>query len=83
MARLEGPFFEMPPFRFAGGVLITMGVIGSLDCFFRFAVQGLGTPAPVFSTRHLTVTGLIVMSEIRCTKRWSKRFSVKAWFSET
>jgi protein-S-isoprenylcysteine O-methyltransferase Ste14 len=24
----------------------------------RFAIQGLGTPAPVFPTRHLVVTGL-------------------------
>ena len=83
MVRLEGPFFEMPPFRFADSMLITMGVIGFLDCFVRFAVQGLSTPAPVFSTRHLVVTGLIVMSEIRCTERWSARFSVKARFSET
>jgi protein-S-isoprenylcysteine O-methyltransferase Ste14 len=29
-----------------------------LDSFARFALQGLGTPAPVFPTRHLVVTGL-------------------------
>jgi len=28
-----------------------------LDSFARFALQGLGTPAPVFPTRHLVVTG--------------------------
>jgi protein-S-isoprenylcysteine O-methyltransferase Ste14 len=39
-------------------MLITLGVIGVLDSFVRFAVQGLGTPAPVFPTRHLVVTGL-------------------------
>jgi protein-S-isoprenylcysteine O-methyltransferase Ste14 len=27
-----------------------------LDSFTRFALQGLGTPAPVFPTRHLIVT---------------------------
>ena len=48
----------MPLFRFAGGMLITLGVIGLLDSFVRFAVQGVGTPAPVFPTRHLVVTGL-------------------------
>ena len=48
----------MPLFRFAGGMLITLGVIGLLDSFVRFAVQGIGTPAPVFPTRHLVVTGL-------------------------
>jgi protein-S-isoprenylcysteine O-methyltransferase Ste14 len=35
-----------------------LGVIGVLDSFVRFALQGLGTPAPVFPTRHLVVTGL-------------------------
>jgi protein-S-isoprenylcysteine O-methyltransferase Ste14 len=56
--RLEAPFFGMPLFRFAGGMLITLGVIGLLDSFVRFAVQGVGTPAPVFPTRHLVVTGM-------------------------
>jgi Phospholipid methyltransferase len=29
-----------------------------LDSFARFALQGLGTPAPISPTRHLVVTGL-------------------------
>jgi protein-S-isoprenylcysteine O-methyltransferase Ste14 len=56
--RMEAPFFGMPIFRFAGGALIVLGAIGLLDSFVRFAVQGVGTPAPVFPTRHLVVTGL-------------------------
>jgi protein-S-isoprenylcysteine O-methyltransferase Ste14 len=56
--RLETPFFGMPLFRFAGGSLIELGVAGLLDSFARFAGQGVGTPAPVFPTRHLVVTGL-------------------------
>src|SRR5271167_454834 len=56
--RLETPFFGMPLFRFAGGMLVMLGIIGLLDSFVRFAVQGMGTPAPVFPTRHLVVTGL-------------------------
>jgi protein-S-isoprenylcysteine O-methyltransferase Ste14 len=56
--RLEAPLFGMPVFRFAGGILIALGVIGLLDSFVRFTVQGLGTPAPVFPTRHLVVSGL-------------------------
>jgi protein-S-isoprenylcysteine O-methyltransferase Ste14 len=56
--RVEAPFFGMPLFRFVGGMLITLGVIGVLDSFVRFAVQGVGTPAPVFPTHHLVVTGL-------------------------
>jgi protein-S-isoprenylcysteine O-methyltransferase Ste14 len=48
----------MPLLRFVGGMLTTLGVIGLLDSFVRFALQGVGTPAPVFPTRHLVVTGL-------------------------
>lgn len=44
--------------RVVGCVLILVGAIGLLDSFWRFAVQGLGTPAPVFPTRHLVVSGL-------------------------
>lgn len=56
--RLEAPFFGMPLFRIAGGMLIALGAIGLVDSFVRFALQGVGTPAPVFPTRHLVVTGL-------------------------
>ncbi len=45
-------------FRPAGCVLIALGCLGLLDSFARFALQGLGTPAPVLPTRHLVVTGL-------------------------
>ena len=56
--RFDNSFPAMPLFRFAGGILITLGSIGLVDSFTRFAVQGVGTPAPVFPTRHLVVTGL-------------------------
>ena len=56
--RLSPPFFGMAIFRIAGAVLIALGVIGLLDSFVRFAVQGVGTPAPVMPTRHLVVSGL-------------------------
>src|SRR5438045_1304143 len=48
----------MPLFRLVGGILLALGIIGLLDSFARFALQGVGTPAPVFPTRHLVVTGL-------------------------
>jgi len=56
--RFQPPFFGATLTRVAGGVLLAGGAIGLLDSFIRFAVQGLGTPAPVFPTRHLVVTGL-------------------------
>lgn len=56
--QMEAPFFGLQLFRWIGGLLLTLGAIGLLDSFVRFALQGLGTPAPVFPTRHLVVTGL-------------------------
>ncbi|HLK19588.1 MAG TPA: isoprenylcysteine carboxylmethyltransferase family protein [Bryobacteraceae bacterium] len=45
------------PVRILGAVLILAGLPILLDSFARFAIQGLGTPAPVFPTKHLVVTG--------------------------
>lgn len=45
-------------FRVIGVLLISEGLPVLLDSFARFAIQGLGTPAPVFPTRHLVVSGL-------------------------
>ena len=56
--QLEGPFLGLQVFRLAGALLVAMGLIGLLNSFVRFALQGLGTPAPVFPTRHLVVAGL-------------------------
>jgi protein-S-isoprenylcysteine O-methyltransferase Ste14 len=43
--------------RIIGVVLILAGLPVLLDSFARFALQGLGTPAPIFPTKHLVVTG--------------------------
>jgi protein-S-isoprenylcysteine O-methyltransferase Ste14 len=46
------------PARVIGALLIAAGTPVVLDSFARFALKGLGTPAPVFPTRYLVVTGL-------------------------
>ena len=46
------------PLRVLGALLIALGALVLLDSFARFALKGLGTPAPVFPTRHLVVSGL-------------------------
>jgi protein-S-isoprenylcysteine O-methyltransferase Ste14 len=56
--RVEPPFFGVTSFPFVGGILVGLGVTGVVDSFVRFALQGIGTPAPVLPTRHLVVTGL-------------------------
>jgi protein-S-isoprenylcysteine O-methyltransferase Ste14 len=45
-------------FRLAGWILVVAGVIVLLQAFARFAVEGLGTPAPVAPTQRLVVGGL-------------------------
>jgi protein-S-isoprenylcysteine O-methyltransferase Ste14 len=55
---MQPPFLGLSLFRVAGAALIALGTPALLDSFARFALQGLGTPAPVFPTRHLVVTGL-------------------------
>jgi protein-S-isoprenylcysteine O-methyltransferase Ste14 len=55
--RMEPSFFGWSPLRIIGVVLILTGLPVLLDSFARFALQGLGTPAPVFPTKHLVVTG--------------------------
>jgi protein-S-isoprenylcysteine O-methyltransferase Ste14 len=44
--------------RWIGAVLLLIGAAIVLDSFARFALQGLGTPAPVLPTKHLVITGL-------------------------
>ena len=44
--------------RFVGAGLILAGVAGLVDSYARFALQGLGTPAPIAPPQHLVVTGL-------------------------
>jgi protein-S-isoprenylcysteine O-methyltransferase Ste14 len=41
-----------------GWLMVAGGLAALLPSFARFALQGLGTPAPVAPTEHLVVTGL-------------------------
>jgi protein-S-isoprenylcysteine O-methyltransferase Ste14 len=56
--RMRAPLLHFSPFRWLGVLLIVAGLPLLLDSFARFALKGLGTPAPVFPTRHLVVSGL-------------------------
>jgi protein-S-isoprenylcysteine O-methyltransferase Ste14 len=46
------------PLRALGAVLILLGGLALIECFLRFALVGVGTPAPAAPTRHLVVSGL-------------------------
>ena len=55
--RVLAPVWDVPPLRVLGGLVALAGLFVVLDSFARFALQGLGTPAPIFPTRHLVVGG--------------------------
>jgi protein-S-isoprenylcysteine O-methyltransferase Ste14 len=52
------PFFDLQATRAVGILLIVAGLPGLVDSFARFALQGLGTPAPIAPPKNLVVTGL-------------------------
>lgn len=56
--RFETPVIGWFPLRVVGSLLAAAGALVLLDSFARFALKGLGTPAPVFPTRYLVITGL-------------------------
>ena len=56
--RAQAPFFGMRALAILGVLLLSAGVLVLLDSFARFAWKGLGTPAPVYPTRYLVVSGL-------------------------
>jgi protein-S-isoprenylcysteine O-methyltransferase Ste14 len=55
---LRSPLLRLELTRALGAILILAGVLALVGSFARFALQGLGTPAPIAPTRHLVVTGL-------------------------
>src|SRR5262245_15449985 len=85
--QLQPPFLDLELTRGLGAIMILAGVPGLVDAFARFALQGLGTPAPIAPTRNLVVTGLyryvrnpiyVAMCAIQYTSRslpssWVKR----------
>jgi len=56
--QLQPPFLGLELTRGLGAILILAGIPGLVDAFARFALQGLGTPAPIAPPKNLVVTGL-------------------------
>lgn len=55
--KINPPILGISAFRVVGVCLIAAGIPVLLDSFARFALQGLGTPAPIYPTQHLVVSG--------------------------
>ena len=56
--QMQPAFFEVEPLRFVGAAMALAGLYLLLDSFARFAVEGLGTPAPIAPPKHLVVSGI-------------------------
>ena len=56
--RFQQDLGAWPPLRVLGAILILLGGLALLECFLRFALVGIGTPAPAAPTRHLVISGL-------------------------
>ena len=84
----EPPFFGLEPVRWFGVLLIALAAPVLLESFARFALEGLGTPAPVLPTQHLVVkrqtpNASTVTCGILCMLLSCRSLSVKACCSET
>jgi protein-S-isoprenylcysteine O-methyltransferase Ste14 len=55
--RMETALLGLEPTRWLGVVLLFLGAVLLVETFSRFALQGVGTPAPIAPTRTLVVTG--------------------------
>jgi len=55
--RSEPAFLNLELFRWVGMALLVLAGVLLIETFARFALQGLGTPAPIAPTRTLVVTG--------------------------
>jgi hypothetical protein len=48
--RMEPSFLDAAAFKIIGAILVAFGLVVVADSFARFALEGLGTPAPPFPT---------------------------------
>jgi len=55
--QMQGAFFSQEWIRAVGVFLVLAGLVPLINSFWRFAMEGLGTPAPVAPPKHLVVGG--------------------------
>jgi protein-S-isoprenylcysteine O-methyltransferase Ste14 len=55
--RMGPPLLDGTVVRAAGVLVVLAGLVPLVESFARFALRGLGTPAPLMPTRRLVVTG--------------------------
>lgn len=54
---MHAPLPGFTVLRVIGGLMMAAGTVILLEAFSRFALRGIGTPAPIYPTRRLVVSG--------------------------
>jgi protein-S-isoprenylcysteine O-methyltransferase Ste14 len=54
---LGPPFLNIELLRYVGAMLAALGFVPLIESFLRFALKGLGTPAPIAPPVNLVITG--------------------------
>jgi protein-S-isoprenylcysteine O-methyltransferase Ste14 len=55
--RMQPPLLAVPGLRVVGATLLVVGLVSLVESFLRFAIVGLGTPAPVAPPTRLVISG--------------------------
>lgn len=54
---MQGPLLDVAALRVVGAALVIVGLASLVESFVRFALVGLGTPAPIAPPTCLVVSG--------------------------
>jgi len=55
--RMQAPLLDVAALRVVGAALVIVGLASLVESFVRFALVGLGTPAPIAPPTRLVVSG--------------------------
>jgi protein-S-isoprenylcysteine O-methyltransferase Ste14 len=55
--RMQPALLGLEPLHWLGLALLALGAVLLLETFARFSLQGRGTPAPLYPTERLVITG--------------------------
>ena len=65
--KVQSSFPGLAAVRIMGACLLALGFFLLIETFARFALQGMGTPAPIMPPQHLVSWDHIGSSAIPCT----------------
>ena len=70
--RMQPAFVGLEPIRWLGVLLLLLGALLLIETFARFALQGLGTPAPIAQPRSWSSPAPTGSCATRCMSPWCR-----------